>query len=64
MSVFQLPKTLCWEINSLMAKFWWGHKDNMTKISWMKWSKMGSRRDSGGLGYRDLELFNLALLAK
>jgi hypothetical protein len=64
MSVFQLPKTLCREINSLMAKFWWGHKDNTTKISWMKWSKMGSRRDSGGLGYRDLELFNLALLAK
>jgi hypothetical protein len=31
MSVFQLPKTLCWEINSLMAKFWWAHKDNTTK---------------------------------
>jgi len=26
MSVFQLPKTLCHDINSMMAKFWWGHK--------------------------------------
>jgi hypothetical protein len=47
-----------------MAKFWWGHKDNTTKISWMKWLKMGRSRDSEGLGYRTLELFNLALLAK
>jgi hypothetical protein len=26
MSVFQLPKNLCKDINSLMSKFFWGHK--------------------------------------
>ena len=26
MSVFMLHKSLCSEINSLMQKFWWGHR--------------------------------------
>jgi hypothetical protein len=34
-SVFQLPKTLCKEINSLMFKFWWEHKENKSKVAWM-----------------------------
>jgi hypothetical protein len=64
MSVFQLPKTLCRDINSMMSKFWWGHKDNDKKIAWLSWAKMGRSKEAGGLGYRDLECFNLAMLAK
>jgi hypothetical protein len=64
MSVFQLPKTLCKDINSLMSKFWWGSKLEDNKAVWMSWSKMGRTKERGGLGFRDLEWFNLALLAK
>ena len=32
MSLFQLPKTLCSDINSIMAKYWWGQTSNENKI--------------------------------
>jgi hypothetical protein len=64
MSVFRLPKRLCREINSLMRRFWWGHKDKDSKIAWMAWGGMGKHKLEGGLGYRDLRSFNNALLAK
>jgi hypothetical protein len=64
MSVFSLPKNLNHEINSMMSKFWWGYKENTHKITWMTWSGLGRSKNSGGLGYRDLVCFNMALLAK
>ena len=32
MSLFQLPKTLCSDINSIMEKYWWGQTSNENKI--------------------------------
>ncbi|XP_059445337.1 uncharacterized protein LOC132177129 [Corylus avellana] len=64
MSVFLLPKTLCKDINLMMAKFWWGHKSNDKKVAWMSWEKMRKAKEKGGMGFRDLECFNIALLAK
>jgi hypothetical protein len=64
MSVFKLPGVLCKEINGMMQKFWWGHKENTSKIHWMSWERMGRSKANGGLGFRDLVIFNKALLAK
>jgi ribonuclease HI len=64
MGIFLLPKSLCSELHSLMARFWWGHKENEKKIAWMSWSKMGVPKECGGMGFRDLSCFNKALLAK
>lgn len=64
MSVFQLLKALCREINSLLLRFWWGSKENDTKIARKSWEKMGRSKSLGGLGFRDLECFNKALLEK
>jgi hypothetical protein len=61
---FQLPKTLCNEINFMIARFWWGHKENTNKMAWMCWEKMGRSKEVGRLGFQDLECFNTALLAK
>jgi hypothetical protein len=64
MSVFQLPKGLCKEINGMMQRFWCGHKENLSRIHWMSWERMGRAKSSGGFGFRDLVAFNKALLAK
>jgi ribonuclease HI len=64
MGVFRIPKALCKEINSLMMRFFWGHKENEKRIHWMSWNKMGISKKHGGMGFRDLVCFNKALLAK
>jgi hypothetical protein len=64
MSVFMLPRRLCKEIAAVMARFWWGHMQNDKRIHWRSWSKMGDSKRSGGLGFRELESFNKATLAK
>ena len=51
MSVFQLPKTLCKEICSMMSKFWWGHKGNDARVAWLNWSKVGRAKEKWGLGF-------------
>jgi hypothetical protein len=61
MRVFRLPKTLTKDINSMMSKFWWGFKENVNRISWQR---LGRNKYIGGLCYRDLDCFNMAMLAK
>jgi ribonuclease HI len=64
MGVFQLPIGLCKELNQMMQHFWWSHMSKNSKIHWMSWSKMGRSKYKGGLGFRDLVMFNKAILAK
>ena len=64
MSCFKLPDSLCSDLNSLMGRFWWGHKANERKLAWLSWEKLCRPKLEGGMGFRDLKAFNLALLAK
>ena len=64
MGCFKLPKSLCKDIESMIRKFWWGYKGEARKIHWVGWNKLCLPKSQGGLGFRDIENFNLALLGK
>ena len=64
MSCFKIPETLCSEIQALTSRFWWGQRGDERKIHWLKWEKLSRHKQSGGMGFRDLSLFNQAMLAK
>lgn len=53
-SVFQLPRRICKEIETTMARFWWGHKQNDRKIHWQKWENSGTTKAIVGLGFRQI----------
>ena len=64
MSVFKLPKQVCKGIISAMSQYWWGYDDQHKHMHWFAWWKMCIPKHQGGMGFRDLQSFNLALLAK
>lgn len=64
MSCFELPVSLCKRIQSALTRFWWDGPDNKRKMSWVAWSRLTKSKAEGGLGLRDIQLFNQALLAK
>ena len=63
-SCFRLPKTLISAIHKVVAKFWWGNSGDERKTHWCKWEELTKHKSEWGLGFRDLEKFNQALVAK
>ncbi|CAN1261991.1 Putative ribonuclease H protein At1g65750 [Linum perenne] len=65
MNAFLLPKTMAEEIERMMNSFWWGTKDyGGGGVAWMRWERMCTLKEFGGLGFRNLMGFNLAMLGK
>lgn len=59
MQVFLFPSHVIASIEKIFAKFWC-----CDSIHWMRWERMCLARDKGGLNFRSLREFNLAMLAR
>jgi hypothetical protein len=65
MSIFTIPPSLCDEIEKMMNSFWWGHLGNNNKgIHWLSWEILSMHKTDGGMGFKSLHAFNLAMLGK
>ena len=63
MGCFDLTKELCDQISMMIGKYWWSQQEE-NKIHWISWEKLTMPKCKGGLGFRDIYTFNLAILGK
>ena len=64
MSIFKLPLGLCDDLTSIIREFWWGVENGKRKTAWIARDEMLMKKCCGGMGFRDLRLFNQAMLAR
>ncbi|CAL1413360.1 unnamed protein product [Linum trigynum] len=64
MSAFRLPSFTCRRLNGQLSRFWWADQDKDDGIHLLSWQEVCLSKFAGGLGFRDFERFNIALLAK
>jgi hypothetical protein len=66
MSLFLLPGTIITTIERMLNSFWWGcgGSNNRGIHHWLSWEKLSMHKSHGGMGFKDLTAFNLAMLGK
>ncbi|GJX03941.1 hypothetical protein Tco_0189857 [Tanacetum coccineum] len=63
-SVFLLPATIIKEINRLLKNFLWNQSEKTNGKAKVAWSSICKPKDRGGMGLKNLQTWNYALLAK
>jgi hypothetical protein len=65
MSIFHLPYSLITTTEKMINSFVWGHgRANNRGIHWLSWENLLMHKVNGGLSFKDLSTFNLAMLGK
>ncbi|KAF7124249.1 hypothetical protein RHSIM_Rhsim12G0080100 [Rhododendron simsii] len=64
MSSLKFPVYVTKKISSILSNFFWSGASNKKSYHWKKWDSLFLSKSNGGLGVKDLQLFNQALLAK
>ncbi|KAL1143456.1 hypothetical protein V6Z11_A11G161800 [Gossypium hirsutum] len=64
MQCFLMPKSLCRKLEVIMNKFWWTNNKFAKGIHWSPWDFLCRPKCVGGMGFKNLFLFNKAFLDK
>lgn len=64
MGCFKIPLDLCNDIEILIKNFRWEQRGDRRKIHWLQWDEMTKSKLVGGMGFKDLALYNDSLLEK
>lgn len=64
MGCFDITKEICDQISTMICKYWWSNQEKENKMHWIRWGKLTEPNGKGGLGFRDIHTFNMAMLAK
>ncbi|CAJ2637160.1 unnamed protein product [Trifolium pratense] len=61
-SFFKAPKCVINQLVRIQRNFLWGGGLEDKKLCWVKWDQVCRAKEQGGLGVKNLEFFNIALL--
>jgi len=64
MSCFLLSPDTCKKITSATSNYWWSGTADKRIIHWRNWPDLTLPKSHGGLEFRDIKNFNLAMLGK
>ena len=64
MSCFQIPVAIYEKMRKAIANQWWGYKDGRRKMHWRSWEWISTPKALGGMGFRNMVLFNQAMLGR
>lgn len=64
MSCFQLPDGICEKMRAIVSNYWWGFEGGKKKMHWRSWAWMSTPKFLGGMGFRDMKIFNQAMLGR
>lgn len=64
MSCFLLPDGVCNKMKTIVSNHWWGVEAGKKKMHWRSWNCLTTPKFMGGMGFRDMKIFNQAMLGR
>jgi hypothetical protein len=64
MSCFQIPENICNRMRATISNHWWGFEGGKKTMHWKSWRWLMTPKFMGGMGFRDMKLFNQAMLTR
>ena len=64
LSFFRILNKVADKLVQIQRRFLWGGGLDQKKVAWIKWETICLPKEKGGLGIKEIRIFNKALLAK